>query len=59
MDTFLVGEELKHRLTILPQYDDCVRKASKAERLLALNQIFDIYYPSAMATEIYQYSQTI
>lgn len=53
MDTFLVGEELKEALAILPQYDVCIRKASKAERLLALNQIFDIYCTSAMATEIY------
>lgn len=53
MGAFLVGEELKEALAILPQYDDRIRKASKAERLLALNQIFDIYWPSAMATEIY------
>ncbi len=46
MDTFLVGEELKEALAILPQYDVCIRKASKAERLLALNQIFDIYCSS-------------
>lgn len=53
MDTLLVGEELKDALAILPQYDDRIRKASKAERLLALNQIFDIYCPSTMAAEIY------
>lgn len=53
MGAFLVGEELKEALAIYPQYNDSIREASKAERLLALNQIFDIYYPSSMAAEIY------
>ena len=53
MDPFLVGEDLKNALTILPPYNDSIRSASKAERLLALNNIFDVYYPSVMAAEIY------
>lgn len=53
MDSFLVGEDLKNALTILPPYNDNIRSAPKAERLLALNNIFDVYYPSVMATEIY------
>ena len=53
MDPFLVGEDLKNALTILPSYNDSIRSASKAERLLALNNIFDVYYPSMMAAEIY------
>lgn len=49
----LAGKELKDALTTLPPYDESIRNQSQSERLLALNQIFDIYYPSPMACEIY------
>lgn len=53
MKPFLMGEDLKNALTILPPYNDSIRSASKADRLLALNDIFDVYYPSVMVAEIY------
>lgn len=49
----LTGDELKQALTHLPSYDEDIRKASQAERLVALNALYDIYYPSFMASEIY------
>ena len=53
MNAFLTGNELKEALTILPQYDDRIRNATTGERLLALNNLFNLYYPSPMAAEIY------
>ena len=53
MNAFLTGNELKEALAILPQYDDRIRNATTGERLLALNNLFNLYYPSPMAAEIY------
>ena len=53
MNAFLTGKELKEALAILPQYDDRIRNATTGERLLALNNLFNLYYPSPMAAEIY------
>ena len=52
MNAFLTGNELKEALTILPQYDDRIRNATTGERLLALNNLFNLYYPSPMAAEM-------
>ena len=51
--SLLVGNELTEALTIRPVYNGDIRYASQSERLSALNNIFDIYYPSFMACEIY------
>lgn len=49
----LLGEELKRKLEIKPLYDESVRLKSKSERLMALNDIYNVYLPSAMSEEIY------
>lgn len=49
----LSGEELKERLEIKPFYDNGIRSKVKSERLMALNEIYNIYIPSVMSEEIY------
>lgn len=49
----LSGEELKKRLEIKPPYDVEIRSKAKSERLMALNEIYNIYLPSVMSEEIY------
>lgn len=53
IEPMLTGEDLIRKMTILPKYDRCIKDESKAIRLMALNNIYNIYYPSFMATEIY------
>lgn len=49
----LSGEELRERLQIKPFYDESIRLKTKSERLMALNEIYNIYLPSVMSEEIY------
>ena len=49
----LSGAELKEKLEIKPYYDNSIRLKSKSERLMALNDIYNIYLPSVMSEEIY------
>lgn len=49
----LAGEELKERLKILPDYNKNIRLESQAVRLMALNDLYKVYLPSAMSCEIY------
>ena len=49
----LSGEELKKRLEIKPSYDNSIRLKGKSERLIALNEIYNIYLSSVMSEEIY------
>lgn len=49
----LSGAELKEKLGIRPFYDNSIRLKSKPERLMALNEIYNIYLPSVMSEEIY------
>ena len=49
----LIGNELIRALETRPEYDENIRLASPAERLMALNHIYDIYCPSSMTCEIY------
>lgn len=49
----LSGEELKRRLEIKPFYDREICSKGKSERLMALNEIYNIYLPSVMSEEIY------
>ena len=51
--TMRMGKELLEALTYLPAYNDSIRQLSASERLIALNNIYNIYYPSSMAIEIY------
>ena len=53
MQKMLTGEELDKALEILPEYDDSVREKDVPERLVALQDIYRIFIPSAMSREIY------
>ena len=49
----LSGEKLKEALMILPEYDEIIRKEDPAARLLGLSDLYQIYVPSLISTEIY------
>lgn len=50
----LMGDELKTAMTRLPHYDSSVRSHSASERLMQLADIYKVFIPTNMATEIYQ-----
>lgn len=47
------GKELLSELTVLPEYDDTIRFQNDDVRLVTLSELFKIYIPSPMSTEIY------
>ncbi len=47
------GNELIEVLSIIPEYDESIRKKSQTERLIALSDLYQIYVPSQMSIEIY------
>lgn len=47
------GDALISALSVLPAYDDNIRSQNEAVRLIALSDIYRIYIPSPMTTEIY------
>lgn len=47
------GEELKQALTVLPEYGEHIWEEDESIRLMALSDIYKIYLPSSMTTEIY------
>lgn len=49
----LTGTELWQALAVTPEYDPNIRYASAAERLIALNDLYEVYYPFEMSTQIY------
>lgn len=49
----LTGAELHHALAVNPDYDPAIRQASAAERLVALNALYEVYYPFSMSSTIY------
>lgn len=49
----LVGEELQNAMEVIPDYSPYIKEKSQAERLMALNNIYSLYYPSTMGSEIY------
>ncbi len=49
----MFGEELNHALQILPDYSEDIREESSTVRLIALSDLYQLYVPSAMSTEIY------
>ena len=50
----LLGDELTTAMTCLPSYDASVRSLSASERLMRLSDIYKVFIPTSMATEIYQ-----
>lgn len=49
----LMGEELNRKLEILPDYDAAIVNRPATERLIALQDIFQIFIPTQMGREIY------
>lgn len=49
----LIGDELKDSLQVLPEYDSSIMTAPVSDRLISLSNIYDIFYPSPMACEVY------
>lgn len=47
------GNELISELAVLPYYDENIRFQNQAVRLIALSDLYNIYLPSQMSTEIY------
>ena len=50
----LLGDEMVTAMTCLPSYDSSVRTLSATERLMQLTNIYKVFVPTSMATEIYQ-----
>ena len=53
MPKMLSGQALDDALRISPEYDESIRNATEAERLVALQDIYRVYIPTDMAREIY------
>ena len=53
MPKMLSGKALASALTILPKYDENIRKENEAVRLVELSDLYSIYLPSQMTFEIY------
>lgn len=50
----LSGKELQKAMSIIPKYDKQIQEdGNMAERLLKLSDLYNIYIPSQMSTEIY------
>lgn len=49
----LTGAELHQALAVNPEYDPAIRQTSAAERLMALNTLYDIYYPFNISSTVY------
>lgn len=47
------GEELVRELSVFPEYDDSIRQESQTIRLMRLSDLYRLYVPSNMSTEIY------
>ena len=47
------GKDLLEELTVLPEYEEDICFENQAVRLMALSDLYKIYIPSAMTTEIY------
>lgn len=47
------GNALISALSVLPAYDEKIRSQNEAVRLIALSDLYKIYIPSPMTTEIY------
>ena len=53
MPKMLSGKELDEKLAILPTYNKSIIEKSMTERLIAMQDIYQIFIPNAMSREIY------
>ena len=49
----LFGVELIENFKCLPNFDERIRDKSQTERLLALNNLYSLYFPNSQAIELY------
>lgn len=49
----ITGDELFSALAHYPEYDAEIRHAPAVDRLIALNNLYEVYYPFPMSAEIY------
>ena len=52
MPLMLTGSKLDEALRIKPEYSELIRKATEAERLIALQDLYSVYIPTDMSREI-------
>lgn len=45
----LSGKEIMKAMTVLPNYNNNIRRADATKRLLALSDLYQIYIPSVMS----------
>lgn len=48
-----IGNDLISELSIIPEYDETIRRESPTVRLMALSDLYSLYIPSQMSLEIY------
>ena len=53
MPEMIMGQTLDDKLCILPEYDETIRQKNIPERLIALQDIYQIFIPNKMSREIY------
>ena len=53
MPEMYMGQILDEKLCILPKYDEAIRNGSIPERLIALQDMYQIFIPNRMSREIY------
>ena len=53
MPPMFTGSKLDEALRIKPEYNNSIRKASEAERMIALQDLYNVYIPTEMSREIY------
>ena len=49
----LAGQDLLSALEVLPEYNESIRNADAATRLMSLSDLYSFYLPSQMSVEIY------
>lgn len=53
MTELLNKQQVINALTVLPEYDETIKDQSTVKRLIAMEDIYDIYLPVGMTVEIY------
>lgn len=53
MPQMVTGSMLEDALRIRPEYNESIRKAPEAERLIALQDLYGVFIPTGMSREIY------
>ena len=53
INEMLSGEDLYNKMLSLPEYDETYREKSSSERLIQLIDLYKVFIPSTMSTEVY------